>query len=63
MNEEDDNPILLATIDAIGQGIGILVIRNDQKLGLITEHVPPHAYNDLCEALRRHGEVIKKELQ
>lgn len=59
---KEDDPVFLATMDALMSGVGVLVIKNTER-GFITEHVPPHKYLEFSDALRTMNEQRNKELQ
>ena len=41
-----------AVMDALMFGIGVVVVRNDQREGLVFEYVPRENYGEFVEALR-----------
>ena len=59
---EDENPIYLATMDALIMGVGVVIIKNTER-GFVTEHVPPHKYLEFSDALRHIHEQRNKEMQ
>lgn len=62
MNDDDDNPLYAATMDALVHGMGVVLIKNTEK-GFLTEHVPPHKYLEFADALKWVDQERKKEMQ
>ena len=49
--------------DAIMYGMGVMIMRMDQKLGLVFQHVPRDKYTEFIEALQWQRDENKGAIQ